>query len=164
MFVAVVFTLMGCALLYCLLLHLTYSESHGLRIAVGVNAEEDRPRWLRDYMLDPKPIVVIGGASSGSEYPISSKPVTALTYPRKLLQWLKREWVLFWVAFVFSLMSTFNIKFREVDFGRWLKLLTTREYDIKAIGLARTISGLQALVSVYFVGLGIVPYFLRPFE
>lgn len=64
----------------------------------------------------------------------------------------------------FSLMSAFNIGFRDFNFGRWLRLLLTKEIDIKAVGWARTVSGLQALLSVFFFALFILCYFGRPFE
>jgi hypothetical protein len=32
----------------------------------------------------------------------------------------------------FSLMSAFNIGFHDINFGRWLRMLTKREYDLKA--------------------------------
>jgi uncharacterized protein YjbI with pentapeptide repeats len=67
-------------------------------------------------------------------------------------------------AVFFSLMSAFNIGFRDINFGRWLRLLTTREYDIKAVGWARPVSGLQSLISVYFIALWVLTYFGRPFE
>jgi uncharacterized protein YjbI with pentapeptide repeats len=67
-------------------------------------------------------------------------------------------------AMFFSLMSAFNIGFRDINFGRWLRLLTKREYDIKAVGWARPVSGLQSLISVYFIALWILTYFGRPFE
>jgi len=61
-------------------------------------------------------------------------------------------------------MSTFNIKFRDVGFGRWLRQLTTKEYDINAVGLTWIVAGLQALLSVYLVALLLITYFGRPFE
>ncbi len=64
----------------------------------------------------------------------------------------------------FSLMSAFNIGFRDFKFGRWLRLLLTKEIYIKAVGWARTVSGIQALLSVYFFALFILSYFGRPFE
>jgi hypothetical protein len=33
-------------------------------------------------------------------------------------------------------MSAFNIGFRDINFGRWLRLLTRQEVDIKAVGWA----------------------------
>lgn len=67
-------------------------------------------------------------------------------------------------ALSFSLMSAFNIGFRDVDFGRWLRLLTREEYEIKAKGLARTVAGLQSLTSLYLLALWILTYFGHPFE
>jgi hypothetical protein len=71
--------------------------------------------------------------------------------------------VLFWAGF-FSLMSAFNIGFRDINFGRWLRLLPRTEYDLKAKGWARTVAGLQSLISVYLIALWVLTYFGRPFE
>lgn len=77
--------------------------------------------------------------------------------------WLRREWRVLRAAMFFSLMSAFNIGFRDINFGRWLRLLTTREYDLKAVGWARTVSGFQSLLSVYMIALWVLTYFGRPF-
>jgi hypothetical protein len=63
----------------------------------------------------------------------------------------------------FSLMSAFNIGFRDINFGRWLRLLTRREFDIKAVGWTRVVAGWQALISVYLIALWLLTYFGRPF-
>jgi len=99
-------------------------------------------------------------------------PQRSCTYTATLLQYCSEaphallilRCRLFWASFVFSLMSTFNIKFRDVGFGRWLRQLTTKEYDINAVGLAWIVAGLQALLSVYLVALLLITYFGRPFE
>ena len=77
--------------------------------------------------------------------------------------WLRREWRVLRAAMFFSLMSAFNIGFREINFGRWVRMLTKREYDLKARGWARTVSGLQSLLSVYLIALWVLTYFGRPF-
>jgi hypothetical protein len=77
--------------------------------------------------------------------------------------WLRREWRVLRAAMFFSLMSACNIGFRDVDFGRWLRLLTKREYDLRAVGWARTVSGFQSLLSVYLIALWVLTYFGRPF-
>jgi uncharacterized protein YjbI with pentapeptide repeats len=51
---------------------------------------------------------------------------------------LRLEWRLLRAAIFFSLMSAFNIGFRDINFGRWLRLLTKREYDLKPVSWART--------------------------
>jgi uncharacterized protein YjbI with pentapeptide repeats len=63
----------------------------------------------------------------------------------------------------FSLMCAFNIGFRDINFGRWLRLLPREEFDIKAEGWARTVAGWQSLISVYLVALWVLTYFGRPF-
>ena len=37
-------------------------------------------------------------------------------------------------------------------------------YDIKAVGWARTVSGVQSLVSIYLIALWLLTYFGQPFE
>ena len=70
--------------------------------------------------------------------------------------------MIYWAVF-FSLMSAFNIGFREIDFGRWLRLLPRTEFDLKAKGWMRTVAGFQSLLSVY-LALWVLSYFGRPFE
>jgi hypothetical protein len=97
---------------------------------------------------------------------VQIKPRTVLSGPwwRSALQIVWCEWqVLFWALF-FSLMSAFNIGFRDINFGRWLRLLPRSEYDLKAKGWARTVAGLQSLFSVYLIALWVLTYFGRPFE
>ena len=68
------------------------------------------------------------------------------------------------VLIVFSLMSKFNIGFRELNFWRWIRMIQPREFDIKARGWPRCVSGLQSLLSVGLVALSLLSYFGRPFE
>lgn len=67
-------------------------------------------------------------------------------------------------AFLFSLMSMFNIGFREFDFGRWIRMVQPREFDITARGWIRTVSGLQSLMGVALLALAILSYFGHPFD
>lgn len=82
-------------------------------------------------------------------------------YPLKLV-WGELR-VFFWAGF-FSLMSAFNIGFRDINFGRWLRLLPRTEYDLKAKGWARTVAGIQSLISVYLIALWVLTYFGHPFD
>ena len=70
---------------------------------------------------------------------------------------------LIWWAFFYSTMSTFNIGFRDINFGRWLRLLTRKEFDLQAFGWTRLIAGLQALISVYLVALWALSFAGTPF-
>jgi len=79
------------------------------------------------------------------------------------LQFLWREWVVLRTSMFFSLMSAFNIGFRDINFGRWLRLLTRQEFDIKALGWVRVVAGWQSLISVYLIALWVLTYFGRPF-
>ncbi len=67
-------------------------------------------------------------------------------------------------AALFSMISAFNIGFREVNLGRWIRLMQPREFDIKARGWLRVVSGLQSLASVYLLALAILSHFGTPFD
>jgi len=67
-------------------------------------------------------------------------------------------------AFLFSLMSVFNIGFREFNFGRWIRMAQPREFDIRARGWMRTVSGIQSLLGVALTALSLLSYFGRPFD
>ncbi len=75
----------------------------------------------------------------------------------------RREGHALGTAILFSLMSSFNIGFRELNFGRWIRMLQPREFDIKARGFARILSGMQSLLSVGAVALSLLSYFGTPF-
>ena len=103
------------------------------------------------------------GRSNTQAIQIRPRAVHATKWWRVPFLWLRREWRVLRTAMFFSLMSAFNIGFRDINFGRWLRLLTRREYDLKAVGWARTVSGFQSLLSVYLIALWVLTYFGRPF-
>jgi hypothetical protein len=70
---------------------------------------------------------------------------------------------LFLACMFFSLMSAFNIGFRDINFGRWLRSLTREEFDMKATGWVRVVAGWQSLISVFLIALWVLTYFGRPF-
>jgi hypothetical protein len=65
---------------------------------------------------------------------------------------------------LFSLLSAFNIGWRELNVGNWISRLQPREYTVRATGWVRVVSGAQSLFSVYMLALWAVSYFGRPFE
>ena len=77
---------------------------------------------------------------------------------------IKEQIPLLKAAMLFSLLSACNLGFRDVDFGRWVRMLMRREYAFRPFGWARTISGIQALLSVYLLALAILSYFGNPFD
>jgi hypothetical protein len=131
-----------CSLLYFGFIH-TSGES-GLYRVYGQSVPEDTETKTRVLRILPARI----GQTLG---------------PQRLFHFLWREWSLMRTAMFFSLMSAFNIGFRDINFGRWLRLLTRQEFDIKAVGWARVVAGWQSLISVYLLALWVLTYFGRPF-
>jgi hypothetical protein len=76
----------------------------------------------------------------------------------------KRGLPLLWTAFYFSLLSAFNIGWRDINVGNWAARVQSHDYTLKATGWVRTVSGLQSLITVYLLALWVLTYFGRPFE
>ena len=68
------------------------------------------------------------------------------------------------VGLFFSFRRTFHFGFKELDFGNWLKLLQSREFDIRAYGWPRVLSGAQSITSIYLLALSILSAFSTPFD
>ncbi|MFU2208966.1 pentapeptide repeat-containing protein [Solidesulfovibrio sp. C21] len=73
--------------------------------------------------------------------------------------WAAIRWALY-----FSILSACRIGWRELNPGSWIVNMQRREYLLKPTGWVRTLSGVQALLSVYMLALAVLTYFGRPFE
>lgn len=67
-------------------------------------------------------------------------------------------------AFLFSLISAFNIGWRELNVGTWIARLQPNASTLQANGWVRTVSGIQSLLSVYLLAMWILTDFGRLFE
>ena len=68
-----------------------------------------------------------------------------------------------WAAY-FSLLSAFNVGFREINVGTWIERIQKRKFQLEAVGTVRRIAGLQSLLSVFLLAMWILTYFGRPFQ
>ena len=68
----------------------------------------------------------------------------------------------FW-ALYFSLLSASQIGWREFNVGNWIARMQSKEYTLQGTGWVRTVSGIQALISVYLLASWALNYFTRPF-
>jgi uncharacterized protein YjbI with pentapeptide repeats len=75
-----------------------------------------------------------------------------------------RGWKAICYAFYFSLLSAFNIGFREITIGNWISRLQRREYTFRAEGWVRVFAGVQSLLSLYMLAMWLLTYFGRPFQ
>jgi hypothetical protein len=91
-------------------------------------------------------------------------PQRSKRLPQPFRRMFNRELVALGTAFLFSLMSVFNIGFREFNFGRWIRMLQPREFDIRPRGWMRSVSGIESLVGVALLALALLSYFGHPFD
>jgi hypothetical protein len=75
-----------------------------------------------------------------------------------------KDWRIVTHALYFSLLSTFNLGWRELNVGNWISRLQLHPYTLQATGWVRTTSGIQSLISVYLLAMWALTYFGRPFE
>jgi hypothetical protein len=68
-----------------------------------------------------------------------------------------------WAAY-FSLLSAFQIGFREFSVGTWLARAQPRNFVLEPTGWVRSVSGLKSLLSVYLLAIWALTYFGRPFQ
>jgi len=142
------FIIVGCILVLCALTYFVLFRSGGRH---GV--------YMIKSCLDPKSLEVkkelisferiLGEVRGMRVYMFSRIKVEA-----KLVRW----------AFFYSLISTFNVGFRDVDFGRWLRLVLPFKAEFEPFGLVKTVSGFQAIFSVMLMALGLLFYFGRFFD
>jgi uncharacterized protein YjbI with pentapeptide repeats len=67
-------------------------------------------------------------------------------------------------VFLFSLISVIDLGFDGFDFGRWVRMLFFTEYDLKARGWLRFVSGLQSLIGLGLLALALLSFFGHPFD
>ncbi len=92
--------------------------------------------------------------------PFRPLPKDSTRFGEKIL----RRWRVVRLAFYFSLLSAFNLGWRELNVGNWISRLQKHEYTLRATGWVRTVAGLQSLLSVYMLALWVLTYFGRPFD
>jgi uncharacterized protein YjbI with pentapeptide repeats len=66
-------------------------------------------------------------------------------------------------AFFFSLMSIFTLGVEGFNGSQWIRMIQPREFDIRARGWLRTVSGVQALLGAGLIALSLLSYFGHPF-
>ena len=81
--------------------------------------------------------------------------------PELLRQKGRQAWL---NGFYFSVLSAFNIGWRELNVGNWIARIQPNEYKLQASGWTRALSGVQSIISVYLLALSVLAYFGRPFE
>jgi hypothetical protein len=83
---------------------------------------------------------------------------------KKELLYLQSGGLIWGYGIYFSVLSAFHFGWRDLNVGNWIARMQPYEYRLQATGWARTVSGIQSLISVYLLALSVLTYFGRPFE
>jgi uncharacterized protein YjbI with pentapeptide repeats len=98
------------------------------------------------------------------EFSMWSPPLRTTTKMKMMRTWLRFERRAVCAMMFFSLVNAFNLGYREFSIGQWLRMLTKRDYEVKATGWVRSLAGVQSLASIYLFAIWILTYFGRPFD
>jgi uncharacterized protein YjbI with pentapeptide repeats len=82
---------------------------------------------------------------------------------RRCIARLRFEFRVVRASIFFSLVNAFSIGYKEFSIGQWLLLLSKRQYEIRPSKWARTLAGVQSLLTVYLFALWLLTYFGQPF-
>jgi len=149
-----------CALAYWIGMHFPKGGALYL-VATGVPiaASNDKQRVFRIA-------IVRSGNASKTDHPDLDSGRSRRVWARSkaLRRVLRPEVRALGTAFLFSCMSVFSIGFEGLDFRSWIRMLQPREFDIRARGWMRSVSGIQSLLGVALVALSLLSYFGHPFE
>ena len=66
-------------------------------------------------------------------------------------------------ALYFSLLSSFHIEWKDFSIREWIFKLRPDDLSYYSTGIPKVVSGIQSLMGVYLLALGILTYFGRPF-
>jgi uncharacterized protein YjbI with pentapeptide repeats len=80
---------------------------------------------------------------------------------RRRMRWEVR---LYLTALLFSFTSVLNLGVQGLNFGRWVRLVYQRDFELQARGWIRTVAGIQSLASVALLALAVVSYLGHPIE
>lgn len=81
-----------------------------------------------------------------------------------LLHWLASEWRVLRISLFFSAARALHLGYGELDLGRWLQMLTKREYELRPKHWTRAIAGWQSLISLYLIVMWLLTEFGDPFD
>ncbi|MCV6636878.1 pentapeptide repeat-containing protein [Candidatus Albibeggiatoa sp. nov. NOAA] len=91
-----------------------------------------------------------------------------LRFSRKQLSLIQKcllEIKVFRVASYFSIITAFQIGWREYNIGEWISRLQSREFTLQIQkGWIRSVSGFQSLMNLYLLAIWMVTQFGRPFH
>jgi hypothetical protein len=153
-----------CAPLYWLGLHFSrrdglYVISSGQRVVTSRGKE----RWRRVYVVRTRSLNKSQRRVIGP-LPAPRWKTWRMSLKLWMARWVWAELTALKTAFLFSVMSALNLGFHDFSFGRWIKMLQPREFDLRARGWMRVASGVQSLLGLYLVALSLLSYFGHPFE
>ena len=150
-----------CTIVYWIGMHFggrsgIYLIATGQAVTTSKGKERSRKIRIRPPHDIPKPSEQLD-LNFAPECEIAAKPKSF-----KRLLWTELRGL--GTAWLFSMMSLFNISFREFTFGSWIRLLQPRDFNLRARGWMRVMSGAQSLLGAGLVVLALLSYFGHPFD
>jgi hypothetical protein len=115
--------------------------------------------WFWFQVVQRPGVVLVFKSRTGDDWPIPLNRLVAKAYRSR-----ERTRARFKIAAILTISSVFNLPFRDLDVGRWLRLLTNREFEFRLRGPVRTFLGCLSLSCFYLLALSILSFFGTPFS
>jgi hypothetical protein len=104
-------------------------------------------------------VIMVFKNRKGDDFPISIDTLLRKAYPPP-----KRAVACVRLAIALSVSSVFNLPFKEVEIGRWLRMVSARDYELRTRGAIRVFTGCLSLLSFYLIALFVLTIFNNPFS
>jgi hypothetical protein len=115
-------------------------------------------KMTRIYKLETK------GENDYSQRRILREIPEKLNVESCIVRFMLLEVYLIGVGFLFSLLSSTRLGFREFNPNHLIKMLLPWEIDIKALGWPRIVSGFQSIISIILIATFLLSFFGWSFE
>jgi uncharacterized protein YjbI with pentapeptide repeats len=104
-------------------------------------------------------LLIVFKNSAGEDVAVPFRRLMNNARTRRQVFYLRIE-----LAFALTISSIFNLPFKEIEVGRWLRMLAPREFDFRTRGWVRSFCGCLTLLSFYLFALWIMSLFGEPFS
>jgi aryl carrier-like protein len=118
--------------------------------------------WL--YLASHPKVSLVFKTRTGDDFTIALRQLVGRVYTGRI--YTRRRWTRAYaeLALALTLSSVFNLPFKEVEVGRWLRMISARDYEFRTRGGIRTFTGVLSLLCFYLLALWVLVLFGDPFS
>jgi hypothetical protein len=115
--------------------------------------------WIWLLIAKRPGVTLVFKSRNGDDWPIPVNRLIARanSSPKRLSARLR-------IAASLAISSVFNLPFKDLEVGRWLRMLSMREFEFRTRGVVRTFVGCLSLLCFYLLAVSVLSFFGSPFS